>query len=359
MKISIVMPVYNEEKTVRAILAEVEKAPLPPGSEREIVIVNDCSRDNTAAILETLQAPHIRIVHHPRNRGKGAALRTGFAHATGDIVIIQDADLEYDPAEYPRLLQPILDGQADVVYGSRYARRNPQPVLRYWHTQANRFLTFVSNAFSDMELTDMETCYKVFRREVLQGVVIEENRFGIEPEITAKLALMAQRQDLRICEIPVSYRGRSHSEGKKIGWKDAVRAIWCILKYNATGAARVLKFLLWEILLLPLQILFFVGALEFGLAADPAHLVVTLAAVLASFLGHRFFTHRRGPGVAGIGPVATLLFFLLMLLPVAARLALLHFAPRLGLSLGTAFAGGLLLHLLGSRAAVRHTLARH
>ncbi len=229
MKLSIVIPVYNEVKTLEEILTRVSASPV----DKEILLVDDCSTDGTRDILKTIEKlSTCRVFYHERNQGKGAALRTGISHATGDVVIIQDADLEYDPAEYPKLLQPILDGKADVVYGSRFAGGESHRVLYFWHMMGNRFLTLMSNMFTNLNLTDMETCYKLFKREVIQSVEIEEDRFGFEPEITAKIA--ARR--CRIYEVGISYAGRTYEEGKKIGWKDGVRAIWCILKYRIKTA---------------------------------------------------------------------------------------------------------------------------
>lgn len=225
MKLSIIIPCYNEEHTIASLVAAVNAAPYP---DKEIIIVDDCSRDGTHAELAKLQGQVSQIVFHQVNQGKGAALRTGIQHATGDVVIIQDADLEYDPNEYALLVEPIAQGKADVVYGSRFIGAAPHRVLYFWHRVGNGVLTLLSNMFTNLNLTDMETCYKVFRREVIQSIPIEENRFGFEPEITAKLA----RMNLRIFEVGISYYGRTYAEGKKIGWKDGVRALYCILKYN-------------------------------------------------------------------------------------------------------------------------------
>jgi glycosyltransferase involved in cell wall biosynthesis len=228
--VSIVVPVYNERATVAAILARVAAAPLPAGLEREIVVVDDASTDGTRELLRELASGgrlSIRLFEQPANRGKGAALRRGFAEARGDVIVVQDADLEYDPADYPVLLQPILDGKADAVFGSRFLS-GPHRVLLFWHYAGNKLLTTLSNIFSNLNLTDMETCYKVFRRSLLDGVVLKSNRFGIEPELTAKLA----KRGARIYEVPISYHGRTYEEGKKIGWKDGIAALWAIVRFN-------------------------------------------------------------------------------------------------------------------------------
>ena len=225
MKLTVVIPVYNEVDTLLHLLDRVQEVAI----EKELVLVDDCSTDGTRELLRRTSLPaNVRVLYHERNQGKGAALRTGFASATGDVVIIQDADLEYDPQEYPKLLKPIVDGRADVVFGSRFAGGETHRVLYFWHFMGNKFLTLASDAFTNLNLTDMETCYKVFRREVLQRITVEENRFGFEPEITAKVAKLG----VRIYEVGISYDGRTYEEGKKIGWKDGVRALWCIVKYN-------------------------------------------------------------------------------------------------------------------------------
>jgi len=225
MQLSIVIPAYNEQNTLEEIVQRVERVPV----DKEIIVVDDCSQDGTAEIAQRLAAAgRIRFFRHEKNQGKGAALRTGFREARGDMVIVQDADLEYDPGEIPRLMEPILADKADVVFGSRFAGGESHRVLYFWHSIGNRALTVASNMMTDLNLTDMETCYKLFKREVLQKITIEEDRFGFEPEITAKVA----RAGCRIYEIGISYSGRTYAEGKKIGWRDGVRALWCIAKYN-------------------------------------------------------------------------------------------------------------------------------
>ena len=233
--LSVVIPVYNEVHTIREIVRHVRAVPITT----QIVLVDDCSKDGTRDVLRAMgeEDPSLTVVFHDVNQGKGAALRTGFRHATGQIVIVQDADLEYDPSEYPRLIQPIVEGKADVVYGSRFIGETHR-VLYFWHSLVNKGLTFLSNVFTNLNLTDMEVCYKVFRREVIQGLVLKSNRFGFEPEVTAKVARFQTppidgrpSRKCRVYEMPVSYNGREYREGKKIGWKDGFQALYCIVRY--------------------------------------------------------------------------------------------------------------------------------
>jgi glycosyltransferase involved in cell wall biosynthesis len=228
-KLSVVIPVYNEERWLAELVRRVQVVPIP----KELILINDFSTDSTPAILRQIEEEYdnVRVFHQPKNMGKGAALREGFAHCTGDLVIVQDADWEYDPAEFPKLIQPIVDGRADVVVGSRFIGESHR-VLYFWHSVANKALTMLSNMFTNLNLTDMETCYKVFRREVIQSINLKSNRFGFEPEVTAKIARKRKGQrPWRIYEVPISYSGRTYEEGKKIGLKDAFQALYCIVRY--------------------------------------------------------------------------------------------------------------------------------
>lgn len=226
MKLTIVIPCYNEKSTIETLITAVKNSPY---ENKEIIVVDDCSTDGTREILkDRFESLVDRIIYHEKNSGKGAALRTGFQAATGDIVMVQDADLEYDPNEYPKIIEPILQDKADVVYGSRFVGGEPHRVLYFWHRLGNGLLTLLSNIFTNLNLTDMETCYKAFRRSIIQSIEIEEDRFGFEPEITAKIA----KKRCRVFEVGISYSGRTYEAGKKIGWRDGIKAIYCIIKYN-------------------------------------------------------------------------------------------------------------------------------
>lgn len=231
--LSIVIPAYNEEKTIGTILEKLASVELAFDLEKELIVVNDCSKDQTEQRVQEFIAAHPKVkvnyAKHDVNQGKGAAIHTGIQVATGDFVIIQDADLEYDPREYNLLLRPIIEGFADVVYGSRFMGGNPHRILFFWHSIGNKVLTFISNMLTNLNLTDMETCYKLFKADVIKNIKLKEKRFGFEPEVTAKIARLP---DIRIYEVGISYYGRTYKEGKKIGWRDGFRAIWCILKYN-------------------------------------------------------------------------------------------------------------------------------
>ena len=230
-KLSIIVPAYNEAKTIHFILDKVDAVTLIGNLEKEVVIVNDCSKDNTAEVVRTYMAnkPYIKFVEHAVNTGKGAAIHTGIKEATGDCIIVQDADLEYDPNEINILLKPMLDGFADVVYGSRFMGGKPHRILFFWHSIGNKMLTFASNMFTNLNLTDMETCYKLFKADIIKGIHLTEKRFGFEPEITAKISRIPE---IRIYEVGISYYGRTYAEGKKINWKDGFRAIYCIIKFG-------------------------------------------------------------------------------------------------------------------------------
>lgn len=228
MKLTVIIPCYNERNTVREVVRRVLAQP----GDKEVILVDDGSTDGSHEIIRDELAPLVdKVIYHDRNIGKGASVVSGLRHATGDVVIIQDADLEYDPSEYERLIKPLAEGHADAVYGSRFAAGDEHRVLFFWHSMGNRFLTFVSNAFTNLNLTDMETCYKAFRAETIKGLTLREKRFGFEPEVTAKLA----RQGARIYEVGISYHGRTYAEGKKITWADGLRALWCIIRYNLFG----------------------------------------------------------------------------------------------------------------------------
>ena len=289
MKLSIVIPVYNEAKTIKEILRRVEQATLPRNVTREVILVDDCSVDGTRGILKSLENGIRKIYYHDENQGKGAALCTGYAQCTGDVIIVQDADLEYNPNEYKKLLMPIIEGKADVVYGSRFLGGAPHRVVYFWHSVGNKMLTLASNVFSDLNLTDMETCYKIFRREILEKIILKEKRFGIEPEFTAKIAALAEKENIAIFEVGISYNGRTYDEGKKIGIKDAFRTALCIWKYSSTSTARDIKYIIYGVLTAFVQMLsmwIFIKGFKFDtkLMQNIANIASIELALLVSFI---------------------------------------------------------------------------
>ncbi len=297
------MPAYNEKATINRIVEAVLAARLPAEMERELIIVDDGSTDGTRELLQKLDKPPVKVIFQNRNMGKGMALRAGFKAAEGDIILVQDADLEYDPAQYSELLVPILDGKADVVYGSRFIGGKPHRVLYYWHSLANGFLTTFSNAMSDLNLTDMECCYKVFRREALRTIELEEDRFGIEPEITAKLGSLCRAKGFRVYEVGISYDGRTYAEGKKIGFWDAVRALFCIAVYNDSPFARIVQGILSGIAGGFIQFCAMLATaglfhLENPIFLNAANVIATEAAVVASMILALGIFRQRGRGTS-------------------------------------------------------------
>ncbi|MEJ2469504.1 MAG: glycosyltransferase family 2 protein [Desulfuromonadales bacterium] len=301
LSLSVVVPCYNEEATLETCIAKVLQLQ-DKGISLEIIIVDDASTDASLRIARDLAGTNaaIRLLQHEINQGKGAALRTGFRQATGDFVVVQDADLEYDPLEIMDLLTPLVEGKADVVYGSRFLGGRPHRVLYFWHSLGNKFLTFLSNMFTDLNLTDMETCYKVFRREVIQAITIEENRFGFEPEITAKLA----RQGAVIYEMGISYSGRTYQEGKKIGWRDGFRALYCIVRYNAPKLPMPMQFLVYLFIggtAAVVNLLIFLGLFYGGLPVSAAAVIAFFVAAVVNYLlciALLFKHHSRWQGPA-------------------------------------------------------------
>ncbi len=313
MKLSIVIPVYNEANTILEIVERVQKCRVPPGIEKEINIIDDCSTDGTRELLKSFDDSDIHVYLHDQNQGKGSALKTGFSRCTGDIVLIQDADLEYNPDEYPKLLDPILKGKADVVFGSRFAGGEAHRVLYFWHSVANKMLTLLSNMLSDLNLTDMETCYKVFKREVLEKIDIEEKRFGFEPEITAKVARLSRDDNVAVYEVGISYHGRTYDEGKKIGLKDAIRAFWCVLKYNTSKFAYLIKYAFNGIIVAFSQFVTIIALVELlgfssKLLKNVAYAISIEVSIIFGFLLHAYITWRYRFQTAGHFVVKLLMF---------------------------------------------------
>jgi glycosyltransferase involved in cell wall biosynthesis len=335
MKLSVAIPVFNEKDTIREILKRVSQAPLPAGVELEIVAVDDCSTDGTRAILKDLRLPNLKVFFHEKNQGKGAALRTAFRNCSGDMVLIQDADLEYDPQEYPKLIAPILAGDADVVYGSRFAGGEAHRVQYFWHYVANRFLTTMSNAFTDLNLTDVETCYKVLRREVL-SFDIEEKRFGVDPEITAKMSTQARERGIAVYEVGISYHGRTYAQGKKIGARDAFRALWCIVVYNTSLLARLVKYAINALLVAAAQFVSVVALVEAlglttSLALNLAYAAGIELSILVGFLLHARITWRYRFRSAADFLRKLLAFHLASALSFAARQVVFCYLQRAGM----------------------------
>jgi glycosyltransferase involved in cell wall biosynthesis len=331
MKLSIVVPVYNEKQSIEKVLDSLLAVSLPEAiDQREIIVVDDCSVDGSKQLLDSIDRPEVRVFHHELNQGKGAALRTGFTNATGDIVIIQDADFEYDPNEYSKLLQPIICGKADVVFGSRFIGGESHRILYYWHSVGNKVLTAFSNMLSDLNLTDMEVCYKVFKREVLSEIKLEEERFGFEPEITAKVADLARNKGVRIYEVGISYHGRTYAEGKKIGLKDGFRALWCIYKYNTTGLAKLMRYGVNGILVALSQFIAIIALIDgFGLRTitqqNISNFISIEVSILTGFALHYKVTWRER--YSGMGPIARkfVVFHLVTLGSILVRVFLFYY----------------------------------
>lgn len=354
MKLSVVIPCYNEEKTLKRCVSRVLEI---QGGELalEIILVDDCSTDRSPEIGSALaqQHPEVKFVRHHRNQGKGAALRTGFREATGDFVAVQDADLEYDPQDFKRLLVPLVEGKADVVFGSRFLSVEAHRVLYFWHSMGNRLLTFLSNMFTDLNLTDMETCYKVFRREVIQSIQIQEDRFGFEPEIVAKVAHMR----LRIYEMGISYYGRTYEEGKKIGARDGLRAIYCILRYNAFRAPVPVQFVFYVLaggVAAVMNLLAFLGLLAAGLGVNAAAPTAFVAAAVVNYLLCISFLFRHKARWSTLGEMVTywLVVGVVCLLDLAATRALLAAGAGPGTAKALASLIGLCFNFFGRRFLV-------
>jgi glycosyltransferase involved in cell wall biosynthesis len=353
-KLSIVIPCYNEEATLRTCVERVLQL-RDMGLALEIVIVDDASTDNSREVARQLadESPEIRMFPHRHNQGKGAALRTGFSQVTGDYVVVQDADLEYDPLEIVELLVPLQDGRADVVYGSRFLGGRPHRVLYFWHYLGNKFLTLLSNMFTDLNLTDMETCYKVFRREVIKDIVIEENRFGFEPEITAKLA----QKKLSIYEMGISYSGRTYREGKKIGWRDGFRALYCIVRYNAPALPLAMQFLVYLFIggaAALVNLFLFLLLLDAGTSLTTAAIIAFVAAAGVNYLLciGLLFKHRSRWGSSSEIAVYVLLVAAIALVDMQTTKILYHSSSPAWLAKLFATAVALILNFLGRRHLV-------
>lgn len=354
VKLSVVIPCFNEERTLEACIERV-LALRAKDLELEIIVVDDCSKDGSLKVAQELESrhPEIRVLQHAHNQGKGAALRTGFRAVSGDFVAVQDADIEYNPQDLRGLLEPLCAGQADVVLGSRFKGQGPHRVLYFWHSVGNAFLTLLSNMFTDLNLTDMETCYKVFRREVIQGIDIRENRFGFEPEIVAKVA----HQGLRIYEMAISYAGRTYEEGKKITWKDGVRALYCIFRYNSYHLPLPMQFVIYTLIggaAAVLNLVSFLALLAFGVSLTPSAAVsFALAAAANYFLCIALlFRHKARWNSSGEVCMYVLVVAVVGLLDVGITRGFVAMgaAPWLAKSLASVI--GLVFNFLGRRYAV-------
>lgn len=334
MKLSIVIPVFNEVNTLVEILHKVEASQLPSAiTEKEIVIIDDHSTDGTRDLLSKMENdPGKKILYHDINQGKGAAIKTGVDNFTGDIMIIQDADMEYDPDEYASLLDPIINKNADVVFGSRFLSGRPHRVLYFWHSIANNILTLLSNMFSDLNLTDMETCYKVFKRDVIKSFEIKEKRFGLEPEITGKVAELSRVNNIRIYEIGISYYGRTYEEGKKIGLKDAFRALYCIVKYNNSKLAIFTKYVLAGMVVALSQItsLYFLKEFVLGdLDINITHFLSIVVSLIVGYQLHSNFSWRQHRAYSNSLLKRISFFISVSLLSIVARIGLFYVLDRL------------------------------
>ena len=352
MKLSIVIPVYNERNTILRILKSIKDVTLPEEiTNKEILIIDDFSTDGTRTVLQKLNDKEIMVFYHEKNIGKGAALKTGFKQVSGDIIIIQDADMEYNPHEYPELLTPIIKGTADVVYGSRFLRKETSRFLFFFHSVGNKFLTFVSNIFSNLHLTDIETCYKVFKKEIIDKIEVEEKRFGFEPEFTAKVAGLVKSEKIKVCERGISFTGRSYKEGKKIGFKDAVRSLFCIYLYNTSKRAKIIKYISNSIFIavsLCLTMFLFVEVFHFKskLYKNIFYFMSIEFSTILGFIFHLFITLRIKVSSVSTFLLSFLSFHLIILPSFLLRQFLFFYLLEYGIEYNTDVLIGIFLSVL-------------